>query len=137
MFTKKLSLRTRIFLAMILLVVLASILISIVAIHQYREETRDYHKERLERKEGSIHSHIKRVLNGRQNTWEVKTENIPYIFKEEIYNIASIHKLQIILYDLEGGLLISSKASFQKDEVEKCLDAHVLNEWSDLPHSIV
>lgn len=128
---KKLSLRTRIFLAMILLVLLASILISAVAIYQYREETHDYHTDRLERKEENIQSHIKRVINGRQNTWEVKTENIPLIFKEEIYNIADIHKLQIILYDLEGGLLISSKASFQKEDIDECLDAHILNQLSN------
>lgn len=128
---KKLSLRTRIFLAMILLVLLASILISAVAIYQYKEETHDYHTERLERKEENVQSHIKRVINGRQNTWEVKTENIPLIFKEEIYNIADIHKLQIILYDLEGGLLISSKASLQKEDIDECLDAHILNALSN------
>ena len=99
---KKLSLRTRIFIAMILLVLLASVLISIVAINQYKEQSEDYHKERLEQKEENIQTHLKRVLNGRQNTWEVKTENIPIIFKEEVYNIADIHKLQINLYDLEG-----------------------------------
>ncbi|MDG1730097.1 MAG: ATP-binding protein [Algibacter sp.] len=124
---KKLSLRTRIFLAMILLVLLASMLISAVAIIQYKEQSEDYHKGRLERKEGSIQTHLKRVLNGRQNTWEVKTENVPLIFKEEIYNIADIHKLQINLYDLEGGLLISSKAGLQNNNAEKCLDAVIMN----------
>ncbi|ULC59827.1 ATP-binding protein [Flaviramulus sp. BrNp1-15] len=124
---RKLSLRTRIFLAMIFLVLLASILISSVAIYQYKEQSEDYHKGRLERKEDNIHTHIRRVLNGRQNTWEVKTENIPLIFKEEIYNIADIHKLQINLYDLEGNLLISSKAGLQNFSAEKCLSAEVLN----------
>jgi signal transduction histidine kinase len=128
---KKLSLRTRIFLAMIFLVLLASILISWVAIYQYKEETHDYHRERLERKEQSVQTHIKRVLNGRQNTWEVKTENVPLIFKEEIYNIADIHKLIINLYDLEGGLLISSKASLQKENIAECLNPEVLNELSN------
>jgi signal transduction histidine kinase len=124
---KKLALRTRIFLAMILLVLLASVLISAVAIYQYKEQSEDYHKERLERKEENIQTHLKRVLNGRQNTWEVKTENIPLIFKEEIYNIADIHKLQINLYNLEGDLLITSKAGLQDNNVEKCLPAEVMN----------
>ena len=124
---KKLALRTRIFLAMILLVLLASVLISAVAIYQYKEQSQDYHKGRLERKEENIQTHLKRVLNGRQNTWEVKTENIPYIFKEEIYNIADIHKLQINLYDLDGGLLISSRAGLQNDNADKCLDAQIMN----------
>ena len=128
---KKLSLRTLIFLAVILLVLLASILISWVAIYQYKEETHDYHKERLERKEQSVQTHIKRVLNGRQNTWEVKTENVPLIFKEEIYNIADIHKLIINLYDLEGGLLISSKAGLQKENIAECLNPEILNALSN------
>ncbi len=127
---KKLSLRTRIFLAMILLVLLASILISAVAIFQYKEERQDYHKGRLERKEENIQTHLKRVLNGRQNTWEVKTENIPVIFKEEIFNVADIHKLQINLYDLEGELLISSKYELKRD-IATCLDAEVLNSISN------
>jgi len=124
---KKLALRTRIFLAMILLVLLASVLISAVAIYQYKEQSQDYHKGRLERKEGSIQTHLKRVLNGRQNTWEIKTENIPFIFKDEIYNVADIHKLQINLYDLDGGLLISSKAGLQDTNADKCLDAEIMN----------
>ena len=121
------SLRTRIFLAMILLVLLASVLISAVAIYQYKEQSSDYHEGRLKRKEENIQTHLKRVLNGRQNTWEVKTENIPFIFKEEIYNIADIHKLQTNLYDLDGGLLISSKAGLQDNNTEKCLDAEIMN----------
>ncbi|WP_346881983.1 ATP-binding protein [uncultured Algibacter sp.] len=124
---KKLSLRTRIFLTMILLVLLASVLILSVAIYQYKEEQEEYHKGRLERKEENIQTHLKRYLNGRQNTWEIKTENIPLIFKDEIYNIADIHKLQINLYDLDGGLLISSQASLQKSEADMCLNAETLN----------
>ncbi|MEN3323894.1 ATP-binding protein [Mariniflexile soesokkakense] len=128
---KKLSLRTRIFLAMILLVLLASVLISAVAIYQYKEQSEDYHKERLERKEENIQTHLKRVLNGRQNTWEVKTENIPIIFKEEVYNIADIHKLQINLYDLEGSLLISSKAVLQNNTSDQCINVEILNAISN------
>ncbi len=128
---KKLSLRTRIFVAMILLVILASILIAAVTIYQYREEAQDYHKKRLERKEENIKEHINFVLNGRENTWEEKTENIPLIFKEKIYEIAAIHKLQLNLYDLEGSLLKSSKASISIDSLNVCLDAEILNALSN------
>ncbi|WP_244462130.1 sensor histidine kinase [Wocania ichthyoenteri] len=112
---------------MILLVLLASILIAAIAIYQYREETNDYHKQRLERKEQSVKTHINRVLNSRQNTWEVKTDNIPLIFKDEIANIAEIHRLQINLYDLDGSLLISSKANLQPNLKDKCIDTEILN----------
>ncbi|GAA4235496.1 HAMP domain-containing sensor histidine kinase [Postechiella marina] len=116
---------------MIMLVLLASILIAVVAIYQYREETIDYHKQRLERKEQNIKTHLKSVLNGRGNTWEVKTDNLPYIFKEDISSIADIHKLEIKLYDLEGSILISSKANLKENIDEKCIDAEILNQISN------
>ncbi|WP_248724678.1 ATP-binding protein [Seonamhaeicola sp. ML3] len=124
---KNLSLRTRIFLAMILLVLMASVLISAVAIYQYKEQSTDYHSNRLKRKEKNIQTHLKRFLNGRYNTWEIKTENLPLIFKDEIYNVANIHRLQINLYDLEGNLLLSSRAGIQYNEASQCLDAEILN----------
>ena len=107
------SLRTRIFLSMILLVLGASILIAVVTIFQYREETKDYHRERLIRKETAIRENIDYVL--KNTTYPIETNRIPLIFKNKIYEIKDIHKLEIFLYDLEGKLLISSKASFVKD----------------------
>ncbi|WP_202913876.1 sensor histidine kinase [Winogradskyella ouciana] len=126
---KRLSLRARIFVAMILLVLLASVLIAAVTIYQYHEEAQDYHRERLERKEKAIRQSIDFAI--RETTWEVKTENIPLIFKEEIFDIDAIHNLQINLYDLEGELLISSKRTIQRDTTETCLDAEVLNALSN------
>lgn len=107
------SLRSRIFLSMILLVIGASILIALVTIYQYRENTQDYHRERLIRKENAIHENIDYVL--KNTTYHIETDRIPLIFRNKIYEIKDIHKLEIFLYDLEGNLLISSKASFLKD----------------------
>jgi len=122
---KKLSLRSRIFIAMILLVLLASILIAAVTIYQYNEEARDYHKERLERKERAIKRSINFAI--RETTYPVTTKNIPLIFKDEIFDIDAIHNLQINLYDLDGQLLKSSKRTILKDTSNVCLDAEILN----------
>lgn len=51
MASKRLSLRSRIFVYMILLVLVASVLIAAVTLFQYNEQSKDYHKQRLERKE--------------------------------------------------------------------------------------
>ena len=110
---KKLSLRARIFTAMILLVLLASVLIAAVTIYQYNEEAKDYHEERLERKERGIRRSINFAI--RETTYPVNTENIPLIFKDEIHDIAAVHNLQINLYDLDGQLLKTSKGVIQKD----------------------
>jgi len=104
--TKKLSLRVRIFIAMVFLVLLASILIAVVADYQYKEETREYHEKRLERKERSIKRHLDFVI--RETSWLVETEKIPLIFKDEIHKVADVHNLQVNLYDLQGELLKSS-----------------------------
>ena len=51
---RSLSLSSRIFFYMILLVVLASILIAAVTVYQYKEQSQDYHRMRLERKEAHV-----------------------------------------------------------------------------------
>ncbi len=121
---------------MIFLVLLASILIALVAAYQYSEETQDYHKQRLDRKEKNIKRHLDFVI--RETSFEVVPDNLPFIFKKEIYKIADIHGLKVNLYDLEGTLLISSKASLPQDTVENCINAEILNSLSNtLDHKFV
>ena len=126
---KRLSLRTRIFIGMILLVLMASVLIASVAIYQYKEETKDYHQQRLERKEKAIQSHINFVL--KETSYPVTTKEIPLIFKEEIYKIADVHSLQLNLYDLDGTLLKTSRATFTLDTLQVCIRTEILNELSN------
>jgi len=123
-----LSLRARIFLAMIFLVLLASILIAFVTIRQYNEEAQDYHQDRLDRKEENIKQSIDYAI--KETTYPVTTEYIPLIFRNEINKIAAIHKLQINLYDLDGELLITSKAKISNDTLAKCIDSEILNALS-------
>lgn len=123
----KLSLRTRIFISMILLVLGASILIAGVTVYQYKEEAEAYHRERLERKETAIRENINFVLAS--TTYMVNTENIPSIFKQnqKIYEMSQVHEMQINIYDLEGRLLISSKENFFKDTTDYQIDKPILS----------
>ncbi len=111
---KNLSLRVRIFLSMIFLTLIASVLIAAVSIYQFRKEAREYHQDRLERKEMAIAEHINYVLQ--TTTYPLTTENIPLIFKEKIFELADIHSMEINFFDLKGKLLISSKAIFKLDK---------------------
>ena len=121
---RKLSLRSRIFLFMIMLVVVASILIAAVTIIQYSEQSQDYHRQRLERKEAQLVSSINYVL--KETTWEVKTENLFLIFKDKIYEIANIHNVSFNLYDLEGTLIKMSKPRFENTIIDTYLSADIL-----------
>jgi nitrogen fixation/metabolism regulation signal transduction histidine kinase len=126
---KKLSLRVRIFIAMILLVLLSSILIAAVATYQYNEERQEYHEKRLDRKERAIVTSLSYVLY--ETSYEVITEKLPYIFRNEINKTADIHNQAIDIYDLDGGFLISSKSELKPENEKECLRAEVLNALSN------
>jgi signal transduction histidine kinase len=124
----KLSLRNRIFISMILLVLGASILIAGVTVIQYKKESEDYHRERLERKEQAIRENIKFVLAS--TTHVVNTENMPVILKErgKIYEISQVHEMQLNIYDLNGKLLIKSSESFFRDTTNVQIPSRILKE---------
>ncbi len=122
---KNFSLRSRIFVSMILLVLIASVLIAGITIYQYREQSKDYHEVRLERKEHQIKQSINYTLQ--RTTYPVNTQNLANIFKEEIYQIADVQNVNFNIYDLEGALIKSSRPKFEQDSISNCLDAHVLN----------
>ena len=123
---KQISLRIRIFLAMILLILLASVLIAAVTIYQYKEQTNEYNKSRLERKEQSIHEAITYWLNS-GNTFPLETKNLRYIFKDKIYEISNIEKSEINIYDLEGKLVKSSHSGFVKSDAATLLSDTILD----------
>ena len=129
MLKRKLSLRSRIFLFMIMLVVVASILIAAVTIIQYREQSQDYHRQRLERKEAQLISSINYVL--KETTWEIKTENLYLIFKDKIYEIANIHNVSFNLYDLEGNLIKMSKSSVENTRIDSYLSTEILKQLNE------
>lgn len=129
-FYKK-SLRTRIFLSMIFLVLGASILIAIVTIFQYKEEAQVYHRDRLMRKEAAIRENINYIL--KTTTYPVETDQIPLIFKDKIYEIKDIHSLELFLYDLDGNLLKSSKPSFFREVEVPRVSEQVLKELRNSP----
>jgi nitrogen fixation/metabolism regulation signal transduction histidine kinase len=103
---------------MIVLVLLASVLILVVTVYQYDEQTKDYNIQRFERKEATTKQTIELELKNK-TTYAVNTQNLAKIFKERIYEISSINKLNISIYDLNGQLLKSSIANaFEKIDVK-------------------
>jgi two-component system, NtrC family, nitrogen regulation sensor histidine kinase NtrY len=121
---KRWSLRTRIFLSMIFITLIASCLIAAVSIYQFKKEARNYHQERLERKESSILSHMNYILAN--TTYPLSTENLPLIFRERIHELANIHGMEINIYDLDGRLLKSSKAAFAIDTINNNIPKTIL-----------
>ena len=119
-----LSLRIRIFLSMIVLVLIASILMASISIIQFKNEAKEYHQDRLERKEIAIKEHINYVLS--TTTYPLSTRNLTLIFKDKIHELAQIHNLEINIYGLDGKLLKSSKSSFSVDSVSPPIPKYIL-----------
>ena len=126
----KFSLRTRIFLSMILLVLLASILIGGVTVYHYKKEAQAYHRERLERKEQAIRENINFVIES--TTYEVSNENMVLILMErnKIHEISQVHNMPLNIYSLDGRLILKSDQSFFPDTTAQFLDEKVLEQLS-------
>lgn len=129
----KSSLRTRIFIAMIILVVIASVLIAAITIYQFREQADDYHNKRLERKEEAIKSAITYELK-RNTIYALETKFLPKILDKKLNEISDIHNLDINIYDLEGKLLRSSHVRFINDTTNVNLNRKVINEIAKAPN---
>lgn len=119
-----LSLRIRIFISMILLIIVASVLLASISIIQFKNEAKEYHQERLERKENAVKEHINYILS--TTTYPLTSENLDLIFKDKIHELAHIHNIEINIYDLDGKLLKSSKESFSIDKVSPPIPAYIL-----------
>jgi signal transduction histidine kinase len=126
---KNVSLKIRIFLSMILLVLLASILILVVTVYQYDEQTQDYNIQRFERKEATTKETIELELTNK-TSYPVNTKNLTKIFQERIYEISSINKLNISIFDMHGNLLVSSKTNAFEENTIQPLSYNLLNELS-------
>ncbi|SFU27023.1 HAMP domain-containing protein [Pustulibacterium marinum] len=116
---------------MITLVIIACLLIALVTIFQYKEQAKDYHNARLENKEEQIMLSIDYVLKG--TTYEVTTENLQYIFKDAIYEIADIQNVNFNIYDLGGELIKSSRPQLDYDPYSSYLNSEVLNNLYNSP----
>ena len=128
------SLRIRIFLAMIILVLIASILMVGVTIYQYDEQTKDYNISRFGRKEDNTKKDIDFELK-RNQVEQVVVDNIAEIFETRIFEMSSVHNLDISIYDLNGNLLISSTAAIKPfdDASADNISAKILQEIEGNP----
>ena len=119
-----LSLRIRIFLSMIVLILIASILMASISLIQFKNEAKNYHQERLERKEDAVKEHINYILSN--TTYPLTEKNLPLIFKDKIHELSDIHKIEINIYSLSGILLKSSKATFSVDTISPPVPKYII-----------
>lgn len=104
----KVSLRSRIFISMIVLTIFSLLLILIASYLQYNTQSEDYNLRRLIRKETQVRTHLKYLLQ-RDSAFHSLDQRKEY-FRQELTSIATIHKVEYALFDLEGKPLFYSYA---------------------------
>lgn len=102
-----LTLRTRIFLSITALILISSAFMASITIFHFREENKNYHEERLMRKETAVRASIDYFLQ--QESPVQRTDSLVQLFDTKICELADINSLDINIYSLQGELLISSK----------------------------
>ena len=112
---------------MILLTVVASILIAAVTIIQFNKQSREYHEQRLERKENHL------IVNLNYFISENNMDYLDSIPESKIYEITDIHEIPFELYSLDGKLLSSSLEKKVIGEI-KILSQKYYFFLANLPH---
>ena len=103
---KHISLRTQIFLSMILLVLMACLLILFATYYQYQNESIDYNIFRLNRKESQLRKQINylveknNLLNQEYDLWDN--------YNEEFNAVIKIHNVNYSIFDIGGKALFTS-----------------------------
>lgn len=121
---------------MISLILFSSILIGAVTVLQYGEQAKDYHRDRLIRKEAQVQQRIRYELQ--ETSYPRTAEYLEYIFADEIYRIAEVLNVDFDIYDLQGELILSSRRGLLGDSIPNCLDVALLDGLeADPEHRVV
>jgi two-component system nitrogen regulation sensor histidine kinase NtrY len=112
---KGISLRFRIFIFMILMVVISSIFVAIVTLIEYNNQSEYYHNERLERKENQLILSLNYVI---QNSIFTNDNIIKNISDSKIDEISNIQNIEFKLYVLNGDLIKNSDLDSNVDLLE-------------------
>ncbi len=124
-----LSLRARIFIALIFLVLVASLLIAGVTIFQYSEQSNAYHEQRLERKEIQLKKRIGYLLE--DAVLEVTPHNAAAIFEPHMQQTADVLNINFRIYSLSGVLM--STTQLMESSLVKELPKSLLDQLESTP----
>ena len=100
------SLKNRIYLSMLALVVISLLGIGITTYYFFNNQNSEYHLKRIQRKEKTVNLSLQYFLN------DLKPEEVnDFITKEfdyKINEISNVNSLTIIIYNLKGEVLINT-----------------------------
>ena len=103
----RITLRARIFIAMFMVVVLGFGATGVISLLHFKAKESEYRRDRLKRKEEAVEAHVayelKRALGS-----DIGQGDLLSVLHEELCAISRIHRIDVALYTMTGGLLLSS-----------------------------
>jgi len=102
-----LTLRVRTFLFTLLIILVAFVLTGIFSLYHFRSENKQYHFDRLTRKENAMVNHLDYVTKANQGQG-LTDEEWRELLAEKVSEVTSVHQLDMGVYSKEGKLIVGS-----------------------------
>lgn len=102
----RLTLRLRIYLSMVAMILIAFLVTFVISIVNHNHQNELYNEQRLFKKEEAVVNSMSYYLN--QNSSAVNTDSISEFFSDKICELSDVHDMFIALFSLKGRYLISS-----------------------------
>tara|TARA_B110000977_G_scaffold199699_1_gene287879 strand:- start:691 stop:2106 length:1416 start_codon:yes stop_codon:yes gene_type:complete len=112
---------------MIALLLASFFFIGVSTFFNFQSQNIEYHNNRLQRKEAATLASIAYYL--KERTFELNDSSTYEFFKYKLNELADIHNLDLILYSLEGNLILSSKKRNEQNNFwEKKLNENFISD---------
>ena len=108
-----LTLRVRTFLFMLLIILVAFVLTGTLSLYHFRSENKQYHFDRLTRKENAMISHLDYITNDYQGQGLTESQ-WRKLLSERVKEVSSIHHLDMGVYS-KNGKFISGSLNYTND----------------------
>lgn len=109
----RLTLRMRIFIALVVMILFTSVTIGLMTFFHFQQTTKVYHENRLARKEKTIIETIDYAITDYPE--EASQTNIKAILENKIFEYADINDIPINIYNLRGELILTSEAKITNE----------------------
>jgi len=113
----KSTLRKRIYISMLAIILFSLVVIGITTIIYFNSQNEAYHIERLKRKEHSVIASLTYFFKEAVSSNELNT--VSKEFEEELTKLADINNIQINIYELDGDILMSSNYDYDNPDYYK------------------
>lgn len=110
-----LTLRMRVYISMMMLILLSFIASGITAYYNFHSQNEEYQEQRFLRKEHAVQESMKYFLE--QKGGYIPKDSIVSSFSDKICELTDVHNLPIAIFDLQGNLLISSTSRYKPNIV--------------------